>query len=45
MKYLDYELYKKVCLPDGDVYEESWNKQYEKYLEEFNQLIPFFTIM
>ena len=40
MKYLDYELYKKVCLPDGDVYEESWNKQYEKYLEEFNQLIP-----
>ena len=40
MKYLDYELYKKVCLPDGEVYEESWNKQYEKYLEEFKQLMP-----
>lgn len=40
MKYLNYELYKKVCLPDGDIYEESWNKQYEKYLEEFNQLMP-----
>lgn len=38
MKYLKYKLYEKVCSVDGEKYEGEWEEQYNKFLNEFNQL-------
>jgi len=38
MKYLKYDLYEKVCSPNGKKYEKEWEKQYSKFLKEFYKL-------
>lgn len=37
MKFLHYELYQKLCLPHGEIFQEEWNQQYALYLKEFEK--------
>ena len=37
MKFLHYELYQKLCLPHGEIFQEEWNQQYALYLQAFEK--------
>lgn len=41
MKFLHYELYKKLCSPNGECFQDEWNHQYALYLEEFEKVKAF----
>ena len=41
MKYLDFNLYEKLCLPNYDIQDEKkWNRDYNKWLKEFEKIKP-----